>query len=51
MYYSDVGHMTKMAATSIYVNKTLFFFLRNQWTDFHDTWYALGTRVHHILFK
>ena len=45
-----LGHMTKMASTPIYGKKTFKnLLLRNQWTDFHETWYvALGTWVHHV---
>ena len=51
IYQHDAGHMTKMAALSIY-GKTLQNLLQNQWNDFDETWYvALGTPGHHSLFK
>ena len=50
IYQHDAGIMTKMAAMPIY-GKNLKN-LRNQWTDFHITWYvASGTPAHYILFK
>ena len=49
----DAGHMTKMAAMPIYGKKPFKnLLLRNQRTDFHETWYvASGTPAHHSLFK
>ena len=46
-----LGHVTKMAATSIYktFNNLL---LWNRRADFHETWYvALETPAYHSLFK
>ena len=44
-----LGHMTKMAATTIYTVKTL---QTSSPADFHETWYvASGTPAHQILFK
>ena len=41
IYKYDVGHMTKMAATPMYGKKPFKnLLLRNQWTDFHETWYV-----------
>ena len=46
LYLQDAGHMTKMAATSIYGKKPFKIF---SGTDFHETWYvAFGTPVHII---
>ena len=47
------GHMTKMAATPIYVKiPSKIFFSGTGGADFHETWYvALGTPVHQSLFK
>ena len=43
--------MTKMAATH-FKNPSIIFFLQNQWTSFHETWYAAsGTLTDHSLFK
>ena len=41
----NLGHMTKMAASSIYGKIPSFkIILWNQWVGFHETWYvALGT--------
>ena len=45
IYQHDAGHMTKMAAMPMYIVKALQnLLLRNQWTDFQETWYvASGT--------
>ena len=52
VYINGPGHMTKMAAMPIYGKNLLNFFLRNRWTDFHETWYvASGTPAHHSLYK
>ena len=53
IYWHDVGHMNKMAATPIYgKNPSKSLTLWNRWTDFHKTWYvALVTPTHHNLFK
>ena len=46
------GHMTKMAATSIYGKNLKKSSLQNQPADFHETWYvASGTPAHHSLYK
>ena len=48
----DAGHMTKMAAMSIYGKIPLRIFSRNQWNGFDRTWYvASGNPAHHSLFK
>ena len=54
IYGHDAGHMTKIAATKPIYAKTPSknLLLRNQWTDFNETWYvASGTPVHYNLFK
>ena len=49
------GHMTKMATRAIYMYIAKIFknlLLRNQWTDFNDTWFvALGTLAHLSIYK
>ena len=52
IYQHNAGHMTNMAATTIYgIIPSVF--SPKQWTDSrHETWYvASGTPAHHILFK
>ena len=48
-----LGHMTKMAATTIYGKKPFkYLLLWNHRTDYHQTWYAaFGTRAYHSSFK
>ena len=47
IYKYDAGHMTKMAATSIYGKNPL-----KNLTDFNETLYvAFRTPAHHNLFK
>ena len=39
MYINNPGHMTRMAARPIYGKKNFKnLLLRNQWTDFYETW-------------
>ena len=46
------GHMTKMAATPIYVKTLKNLLLQNRRADFHKTWYvASGTPAHRSLYK
>ena len=50
----NARHMTKMAAMPVYgKNPTNFFFILNQWTEFHETWYVASkeTPAKHTLFK
>ena len=53
VYINGPGHMTKMAATAIYIVKTFKnLLLQNRLADFHETWYvASGTPAHHSLYK
>ena len=52
IYKHDSGHMTKMAAMSIYGKNLQNLLLQNQRADFHETGYvALGTPAHHSLLK
>ena len=52
VYSSGPGHMTKMAAIPIYVEKLKNLLLRNQKADDIETWYAAsGARVLPNLFK
>ena len=53
MNLRDAGHMTKMAAMTMYgknsKKKNCF---QNQWVDFDETWYeASEIKAHYILFK
>ena len=47
----QLSQMTKMAVTPIYMygkkNNLQNLLLWNQLTDFHETWYASGTRAHY----
>ena len=46
------GHMTKMAAMSIYGKNLENLLLQNRKADFYETWYvASGTPAHHSLYK
>ena len=49
----NLGHMTKMAAISIYMVKTLQKSSSPEpLGEFHETWYvASGTPAHHSLYK
>ena len=40
MFINNLGHMTKMAAMRLYGRKTFRNLLRNQWTDFNETWHV-----------
>ena len=49
---SPPGPMTNMATMSIYGKIPSNLLLRNQWTDFNETWYVvLGTQGRYSLFK
>ena len=51
-YINDSGHMTNMAAMSIYGKTLKNFLLQNQWTNDLETWYvALSVQVLPRLFK
>ena len=53
VFINNPGHMTKMAAMPIYgKNPSKFFFSRNHWTDFNETWHeASGTGVLQCVYK
>ena len=52
IYWHHDGHITKMAAMSLYGKNPSKVFFRNQLTDFHETWYvALLTPAYHSLLK
>ena len=52
IWWHVAGHMTKMATTPVYVKTLQKSSSRNQWADFHESWYvALMTPAHHSLFK
>ena len=52
VYSNGPGHMTKMAAMSIYGKNTKNLLFRNQKADYLETWYAAsGAQVLPNLFK
>ena len=52
IYLNDAGHMTKMAAMPIYIEKKLQKSSLKPGADFYQTWYvASGTPDRHSLFK